>query len=130
MNDTSLKRSGPHTESSADERPATRLKPNMPLETVANVLDNATHARLDKALLAEFHVRGLPPGIWGAYNLLNFIALNSEGCIDPKFQGPAAMSLVEGNSDLRTELSEAWEAQSFKRIRNLSMCPIYRLYSY
>ena len=123
MTDTSLKRPNPHTEPSVDERPATRLRPNMPLETVANVLDDATHTRLDKALLAEFHVRGLGPGIWGAYTLLNFIALNSEGCVDPKYEGTPAMALVEGNPDLRTELSEAWEAKSFKRIRNLSNSP-------
>ena len=123
MTDTSLKRLNPHTESSVDERPATRLRTNMPLETAANVLDDATHTRLDKALLAEFHVRGLPPGIWGAYNLLNFIALNSEGCVDAKYEGPPAMALVEGNLDLRTELLEAWEAKSFKRIRNLSNSP-------
>ena len=123
MTDTSLKRPNPHTESSVDEHPATRLRPNMPLETVANVLDDAIHARLDKELLRKLQVRGLPPGTWGAYNLLNFITSNSEGCVDPKYEGTAAMSLVEENPDLEAELWKAWEAKSFKRIRNLSNSP-------
>ena len=123
MNDSnSLKRSNPHTEASIDDRPATRLRPNMPLETAVNVLDDATHARLDKAILAEFQGQELPSGIWGAYTLLNFIASNSEGCIDPKYEGTVAMPLVKGNPDLQKELLDAWEAKSFKCIRNLSMC--------
>ena len=131
--DNSLKRSTPHTESSVGEPPATRvdtrLKPNMPLETAANVLDDATHTRLDKALLAEFHVRGLPYGIWGAFALLSSVALNSEGCIDPKYANAAAMSFIERNPDLEVELWKAWEAKSFKHIRNLSTLPQLSTYN-
>ena len=125
MNNNSLKRSNTHTDSFADERPVTRLKPNMPLETAVNVLDDATHTRLDKELLGKLQVRGLPPGMWGAYTLLNFISSNSEGCVDPKYEGTAAMTLVEGNPDLEAELWQAWEAKSFKHIRNLSMCATF-----
>ena len=120
--DNSLKRSTPHTDYSVGEPSATRLKPNMPLETAANVLDDATHTRLDKAILAECHDRGLPPGIWGAYMLLAFITLNSEGSIDPKYAA-TGMSFIEGNADLEAELWKAWEAKSFKHIRNLSTSP-------
>ena len=101
----------------------------MPLKTAANVLDDATHTKLDKRLLAEFHARGLPPGIWGAYVLLTFITSDSEGCIDPKYGSTAAMSFVERNPDLQAELWKAWEAKSFKHIRNLSKSPHLSAYN-
>ena len=63
MSDHSLKCSNPHIESFFDEHPTTRLKPNMSLETTVNILDDATHARLDTEVIALFKDERLTPGI-------------------------------------------------------------------
>jgi hypothetical protein len=99
------------------------------METAANVLDDATHSNLDKAVLAKFPNSVQPTGISGACLLLIFITLNSEGCIDPKYGGAVDVSFLEENPDLQAELWKAWEAKSFKHIRNLSKSPHLSVYN-
>jgi hypothetical protein len=94
----------------------------MPIETVANTLDDATHTRLDQAILVNIPGGALPLGMRGATLLLSSIASNSDGFIDPKYKdvGVAASLLID-HPDLETKLWEAWETKSFKNIRKLSM---------
>ena len=78
-----------------------------PLETAINILDDATHARLDKQVISEIQEIGLPPGALGAASiiLLLFLAANSEGCIDPKYRsGPVARVLLKERPDLQMVL--------------------------
>ena len=60
LSDNSNAYVNPHREPSSDERPATRIKPNMPLETTVNIYDDATHARLDKEVIADCPAGWLP----------------------------------------------------------------------
>ena len=95
----------------------------MPLETTVNMLHDATHARLDREVIEDFQEQGLTPGTLGAsLLLLQSIAANSEGCVDPKYGwGTVAKAILKDHPDLQTELWQAWEAKSFQRIRNLSI---------
>jgi hypothetical protein len=119
MDNQSLKRLKPDE---SPPRSVRRAKHNMSFETVANILDDATHARLDQQVIAEVQDQNLTPGSVPTFLLL-IIALNSDGCIDPKYKDiGVAMSLLDQNPGLGAELWDAYEAGSFKIIRNLSMC--------
>ena len=105
-----------------DFLPLTNIPPStMPLETTVDILDDATHDRLDKKVIASIGEGGPTPGIFGAWHLFLCIAVNSEGCIDLKSTEHTAMALLEQHPDLQTEVWQAWEAKSFKHIRNLSI---------
>ena len=119
MNDQSLKRMRP--EEKSPPRPVQRSKPVMSFETTANILDDATHARLDQQVIAEVQDQNLQPGS-GTTLLLLIIASNSNDCINPKYLDVrSAKSLLDQNPALGTELWSAYEGKSFKNIRNLSM---------
>jgi hypothetical protein len=90
------------------------------LETVANDLDDATHSSMDEAVLVD---SGSDPNEQRLSLLLFLIVVTSNGKLDEQLQSfSARTSLLANHPELRDKLMQAWEARSFKKIRNLSMC--------
>ena len=94
----------------------------MALEVVPDDLDDATHARMDQAVL---EVADDDPVILSrareAAFLLATIVSTSEGRLDPKYaQNPAAKALLQEHPALMEKLTEAWTARTFRQIRSLS----------
>jgi hypothetical protein len=99
----------------------------MPLEPVPNVLDDATHARMDAAALetAIFYDPSVP-GL--AAPLLATIVSTSENLLDSKYENnPNAAALLREHPELVEQLTVAWNTKSFKAIRNLSTSPVLHL---
>jgi hypothetical protein len=98
-----------------DIRPTNRRRLTMSLETESNDLSDADHTRLDKLVLNIVNTYYAPPF------LLATIVEKSEGKLNPKYKANGtASALLNEHPDLRGELDIAWEAKSFKNIRNLS----------
>jgi hypothetical protein len=75
---------------------------------------------LDEEVLADM---GSDPNEQRLSLLLRCIVGSSNGILDLKYeQKAAAVALLEDHPELRDKLMRAWEARSFKEIRNLSMC--------
>ena len=95
------------------------------LEREPDGLDDATHARLDKAVLdttGDYPFFPLYP--FFLHSLLATIVSTSEGMLDPKYEKtPEAKALLREHPQLEAELKKAWEQEpkSFKDVRNLSM---------
>jgi hypothetical protein len=117
--DMPLKRS---IEDTGDVPPASRRR--LSLETVSNDLSNAIHVGLDKLVLDTVDV-------FSPVFLLNTIAWNSEGKLDPKYKDPTnAQALLKEHPELIDKLKTAWEVKSFKDIRNLSKFYLSRTTAY
>jgi hypothetical protein len=89
------------------------------LETVANDLDD-THSSMDEAVLLDI---GSDPNEQRLSLLLCCIVGASNGKLDEKYERKRfAVALLADHPELQDKLMQAWEARSFKEIRNLSMC--------
>ena|ERR1700728_495568 len=104
------------TDSEAAEPSSSRLKFHPSLEHVPNVLDDATHARLDKTVVEFFEDE--PKPLWP---LLSIIVSYSRGLLDPSYRDyKNANALLQDFPALKELLNKAWRDQKFKDIRNLS----------
>jgi hypothetical protein len=95
------------------------------LELVPDDFDDATHARLDRAVLNA--LKGFGKLGYSPVNLLAIIVETSQGILDPKYSGNiSVMALLHTYPQLEVELENAWEQEpkSFRNIRNLSTCGI------
>jgi hypothetical protein len=93
------------------------------LELVPDDFDDATHARLDRAVLNA--LKGFGKLGYSPVNLLAIIVETSQGILDPKYSGNiSVMALLHTYPQLEVELENAWEQEpkSFRNIRNLSTC--------
>jgi hypothetical protein len=91
----------------------------MPLEFVVDVLDNETHAQLDSKVLKCAHRLEDPLRPSDDLQLLQYIALESKGCVDPKYKSIDEAEGALDHKELLAELQVAWKAKAFKKIRNL-----------
>jgi hypothetical protein len=101
------------------ERPTTRRRINMAptLNLVPDDLDDETHDRLDKSVIAT----GLQPSnpLLAPY-LLHAIAENSEAKISSRYQNiNNARNILTQYPELTEKLKVAWAKGSFKEIRRL-----------
>jgi hypothetical protein len=88
-------------------------------DLVADDLDDATHSFMDEAVLAD---TGSDPNEQRLSLLLRCI-VSYCGQLDSKYaMANAAYTLLKDHPELCDKLMKAWEARSFKEIRNLSMC--------
>ena len=106
------------TDSEASEPSSGRLKLDPTLEYVDNVLDDATHIRLNNAVVELFEDEPVSASSWP---LLQSIVENSQGLLDPSYREPSnAKALLQGLPALKELLNKAWRDRNFKDIRNLS----------
>ena len=111
----SLKRSGSNP--SMNEPPSKRT-PIIILESVPDDFDDPAHQRMDHNVLDIFSGAS-----FNSMFLLAAIALNSDGRLDSKYEDLAnAKAMIYKHPQLQGMLQDAWEAKSFKDIRNLSAC--------
>jgi hypothetical protein len=104
------------TDSEASEPSSGRLKLDPTLEYVDNVLNDATHTRLDKIVVDDFKDEPIV-----ASSLLESIVAHSEGQLDSIYgKRSSAKTLLRGLPELKELLNKAWKDQNFKDIRNLS----------
>ena len=98
----------------------------MPLETVPDLLDDATHNELDRAV-----EKAVEDGLGDVSELssnfqcrilLNAIIEHSKD-MDRKYLGmEEARNLINAKEELRPILASAWRRKSFREIRNLGSC--------
>ena len=103
---------------------------NMPLETLPDRFDDATHQELDRAVneAASDALSGPLISPIQYYYLLNHIVGHSKDDLDPKYlMIKEAKSLIVNCEELQDMLSSAWERRSYREIRNLGGC--YHLFS-
>ena len=94
----------------------------MALESVANILDDNTHARLDEVVLntCENIIDASKLGSLAVF-LLATVVENSADTLDPKYgNNTNAKALLEVEGELLEKLNDAWNRKEFKEIRNLS----------
>ena len=116
MSGSPLKRQS--TEPSAGQPSSRRQKLEMSLELVADDLDDATHDRLDAAVLETADED--PSTLLLATFLLATIVSTSEGLLDSRYsETPKAKTLLQDHPGLRNMLNEAWRDKKFRAIRNL-----------
>ena len=97
----------------------------MPLETLPDCLDDATHNELDKAVNETVEeditdADDLSPreGAW----LLSAIIEHCDD-LDNKYAGLGqAKKLIKTHGELRVMLASAWKHKSYREIRNLGAC--------
>ncbi|KAF8324659.1 uncharacterized protein EI90DRAFT_2238277 [Cantharellus anzutake] len=118
-NQSALKRSNLEIGPSVGE-PSSKRAPTT-LAVHPNVLDEATHITLD-ALVVEFMLKFAEHLSRNPFRLLllDRIVLQSDGVLDSKSLPPLD-DLIAQHPELGDRLDEAWEAQSFKEIRNLEI---------
>lgn len=94
----------------------------MALESVANILDGGTHARLDGVVLNTCEGVIEPSELGNlAVFLLATVVSNSEGTLDPKYGNTTnAKTLLQVEEGLLEKLNDAWTKKKFEEIRNLS----------
>jgi hypothetical protein len=116
MDESSVKRSSSEMEPPIHE-PSTKRTQVMTLEVVQDDFDDATHARMDKAVLeVTQEEEPVPPVL-----LLATIVSTCNNQLDPKYrENPAAKALLNEHPALVDKLSEAWTARRFRQIRILS----------
>jgi len=99
----------------------------MPLESVPDLFDDATHNELDRAVekaieddLAD--VSDLCAN-WQYVTVINAIIEYSNGTLDKKHTGlEPPKNLIKTHEELRAMLSSAWRRKSYREIRNLGAC--------
>jgi hypothetical protein len=107
------------------ESSTSRLKPDMSLELVPNVLDDSTHSELDEQVIKTVgNDEDEPFAIHymrDAVVLLLAILSNSEKRLDQSYASLlGAQTLIRENPSLMELLKKAWNDKQFKGIRNLS----------
>jgi hypothetical protein len=103
---------------SSDDRDSTRRRLTIPLGPVMSDLDDAAHARLDEQVLKVADDE--PIILSRAAFLLATIVENAKGHLDQKYaSNKNSRTLLEEHPDLRDKMAVAWQARSFKDIRNL-----------
>jgi hypothetical protein len=98
----------------------------MPLESVASILDDGTHVRLDKVVLNTCDAVIEPSALGAlAFLLLATIVSNSEGTLDSQYgNNTNVKALLATEEDLLEKLEDAWAKKKFDGIRNLSAISI------
>jgi hypothetical protein len=91
----------------------------MPLEFVGDALGDETHAQLDSKVLGRAHCLEDPLRPSDYLRLLQYIALESKECIDPKYKNIDEAEEALDHDEVLAELQVAWKAKAFKNIRNL-----------
>ena len=97
----------------------------MPLETLPDRFDDATHQELDRAVNKAASDALSGPLILPIqyYYLFNLIVGHSKDDLDPKYLlNSEAKSLIDNCEELQGMLSSAWERRSYREIRNLGGC--------
>lgn len=81
----------------------------MPLSSIRNTLDDATHKKLDKRVNKTIlEVWGENPfGTFGFVTLLQLIAKCSHGILDPKYQSISAAAVLVRHPELGAMLHAA-----------------------
>jgi hypothetical protein len=93
------------------------------IQSVANILDHEIHTQLGEAVRNQCH--GIEPSAMAIF-LLATIVSNSQETLDTiNREIMHAGSLLEEHGDMWTKLKEAWDAQLFKEIRNMSAISIF-----
>ena len=101
----------------------------MPLESLPDHFDDATHDDLDKAVEQAVE-DDLAGGSDLSSNLqyrilLNAIVARSKDSLDRKYLDmEEAKTLIKTHGELRAMLAAAWKRKSFREIRNLGVCLI------
>jgi hypothetical protein len=121
MNDSAKPLKRQSSEPPADESPSHRQKLHMSLESVADDLDDATHFRMDKAVLKVATVEPSIPYL-AASLLCTIVSLSEKRLgLDPKYKKtPEAVAFLKEHPEVTDMLKDAWRAGAFKTIRNLS----------
>jgi hypothetical protein len=99
----------------------------MPLESVAGILDDDSHVRLDRVVLNTCDGI-IDPSIFGlaAVFLLVTIVETSEGTLDPQYgNNTNAKALLQAEEELFGKLKDAWTKKKFEEIRNLSTIYVF-----
>ncbi|KAI9566675.1 hypothetical protein HD554DRAFT_2174092 [Boletus coccyginus] len=98
----------------------------MPLETVPDLFDDATHNELDRVV--EKYVEDDLGDVsdlsanWQHTNVLNAIVMHGKDSMDSKFLVMHEVNkLVKTNKEIRAMLASAWKRKSFREIRNLAI---------
>jgi hypothetical protein len=105
---------------SSDDRDSTRRRLTIPLGPVMSDLDDAAHARLDEQVLKVADDEPVILSLAQAAFLLATIVENAKGHLDQKYaSNKNSRTLLEEHPDLRDKMAVAWQARSFKDIRNL-----------
>jgi hypothetical protein len=100
--------------------PTTRHKLATPLETVIDGLSDAVHRRQDEKVL-KIVTKITSDPFPSPIILLTTIVQFSEGLLDPNYKEfSEASGLIEAHPQLAQHLEAAWQAKSFRNIRNLS----------
>ena len=100
----------------------------MPLESLAGILDDDSHVRLDRVVLntcdgiIETSILGTLPAVF----LLVTIVETSEGTLDPQYgNNTNAKALLQAEGELLEKLKDAWTKKKFEEIRNLSTIYVF-----
>jgi hypothetical protein len=99
-------------------------KLEMSPEPLPDVLDDATHARMDKVVFDTFDYE--PSSLPYATLLLATIVSTSGGPLNSKYkENQHAKALLLEHPWLMDRLIGAWRDRTFKEIRNLSAVPAF-----
>jgi hypothetical protein len=98
---------------------------NMPLETLPDPLDDATHDEFDKVVnetVEEDITDAEDLSVRDHVQLLNAIVAHSEGMDRKYLDMKEAKQLIKTHGGLRVMLTSAWRRKSYREIRNLGAC--------
>ncbi|KAI9464849.1 hypothetical protein HD554DRAFT_2315779 [Boletus coccyginus] len=98
----------------------------MPLETVPDLFDDATHSELDRVVekYVEVDLGNVSDlsANWQYANVLNAIVTHGKDSMDSKFLVMNEVNnLVRTQEELRLMLASAWRRKSYREIRNLAI---------
>jgi hypothetical protein len=110
------------SDSGADQPSSSRLKLDMSLETVPNILDDATHTLMDNLVVEHFEDEPLVQlSSVVISTLLAIIVSTSEGQLNPDYKDSRnTKPLLRDHPPMSDLLKKAWDNKKFKEIRNLS----------
>jgi hypothetical protein len=98
---------------------------NMPLETLPDPLDDATHDGLDKAVNETVEDDITDAEDLSARDHAQLLSAIIENCddLDNKYVGLGqAKRMIKTHGELRVMLTSAWRRKSYREIRNLGAC--------
>ena len=101
----------------------------MPLESLPDRLDDATHGKLDKAVneSVEEDIADTDSEDLSARDHAQLLSAIIEHCdnLDSKYVGLGqTKKLIKTHGELRAMLDSAWKRKSYREIRNLGVCLI------
>ena len=100
---------------------------NMPLESLPDRFDDATHGKLDKAVnetVEEDITDAEDLSVRDHAHLLSAIIEHCDD-LDNKYIGPGqGKTLIKTHGEIRAMLDSAWKRKSYREIRNLGVCLI------